>query len=290
VGVIVAKLTGCKVVVTQHFLEPAHVASGGLLSKMKRAIHQWIGGHIDYRICVSRAALTSMQARGDVIAKTDTDVTVIHNGIDVDAIKASVSKSRTEICTEFGISESKALISCAARLEAEKDISLLINAFKVLLESGIDATLIVAGEGSQKGQLSDQIERSDLTDKVILVGFRTDVPSITAASSLFVLPASNEPFGLVLLEAMSLGVPVVAANSGGPLEIITDPSIGNLFESGSCSDLAEKLAESLNTRERNNEYEVHSALFVREFFSAATMARSTVTAYRSVTGSIGNPC
>ena len=289
VGVIVSRLTGCKVVATQHFLEPAHVASGGLLSNMKRTVHQWIGGQIDYRICVSQAALNSMQARGDVIANRDSNVAVIHNGIDTDSVRANVTKSRIEIFTEFGITESTALVSCAARLEPEKDISVLLEAFNVLLDSGIVATLVIAGDGSQKSRLLAQIEKSALTGKVILAGFRTDVHSIIAASDVFVLPSSNESFGLVLLEAMSLGVPVIAANAGGPLEIITNQSIGYLFESGSYSDLAEKLV-GLLTSTKTSSHGCDKTLPVNALFSAVGMASSTVAVYDCAGKCTSNPC
>lgn len=289
VGVIVSRLTGCKVVATQHFLEPAHVASGGLLSNLKRTVHQWIGGQIDHRICVSQAALNSMQARGDVIANRDSNVAVIHNGIDTDSVRANVTKSRIEILTEFGITESTALVSCAARLEPEKDISVLLEAFNVLLDSGIVATLVIAGDGSQKSRLLAQIEKSALAGNVILAGFRTDVHSIIAASDVFVLPAGNEPFGLVLLEAMCLGVPVIAANAGGPLEIVTNQSMGYLFESGSYSDLAEKLVGLLtSTKKSRNGCDNKST--VDELFSSAGMAASTKAVYECATKFRSNPC
>ena len=284
IAVLAAKILGCKVVASQHFLEPAHVSSTGPLGKLKRALHQWVGGQLDYRICVSQAALTSMQKRRDTIAKNDSDYSVIYNGIDIRKIRLSVTKTRLEVRSELGIPSSSKLIMCAARLEPEKSIDTLLDAFKIVTDAGISAYLIITGDGSLQVPLQQRIIDLDLSHLVNLAGFRQDVHSIMQASDAFVLPAANEPFGLVLLEAMSLGVPTLAAQSGGPLEIIDDGSNGYLFMPNDAASLAEHIVRVLNEPVQARIVSDLGQESVCEKFSSGAMASATIRAYSATLG------
>lgn len=77
-----------------------------------------------------------------------------------------------------------------------------------------------------------------LTDTVRFLGYRDDVPALLRGSDLFVLPSLWEPFGIAAVEAMALGVPVVACASGGVPEIITDGENGVLVPPGDPAALA----------------------------------------------------
>jgi len=284
ISVLVSKMLGCKVVATQHFLEPAHVSSTGILGKIKRSLHQWVGRQLDHRVCVSNAALVSMQKRGDTIAKRDENYTVIHNGIDVKNILSGVTKMRDEVRSEFRIGPSTKLVSCAARLESEKNIDVLIDAFKILVEQATNAMLVIMGEGSQRLDLQQRVIDLRLTDKVILAGFRSDVHSVIAASDAFVLPSANEPFGLVLVEAMSLGVPTIAAGSGGPLEIINDGVTGYLFRPNDVESLSKQLLSVLNESSHCDTMRASTKQVVMDNFSSASMAHATSRLYFFVIG------
>jgi glycosyltransferase involved in cell wall biosynthesis len=284
ISVLVSKILGFKVVATQHFLEPAHVSSTGILGKVKRVIHQWVGRQVDHRICVSNAAFVNMQRRGDTIAKRAESYTVIHNGIDVKNVLSGVTKMRDDVRTEFRIPVSSKLVTCAARLEAEKNIDVLIDAFKIIVDAGTDATLVIMGEGSQRMDLQQHVNGLRLTESVTLAGFRTDVHSVIAASDAFVLPAANEPFGLVLLEAMSLGVRTIAASSGGPLEIIDDGITGYLFRPDDVEHLSKQLLHALNEHIQGATALGATQQVITDNFSSSAMAHATSRTYFSVIG------
>jgi glycosyltransferase involved in cell wall biosynthesis len=282
ISVLVSKILGCRVVATQHFLEPAHVSSTGVLAKVKRVLHQWVGRQLDQRICVSNAAFVSMQHRGDTIAKRAECYKVIHNGIDVKKLLSSVTKMRDEVRSEFRLSNVSKLVTCAARLEAEKNIDVLISAFKIVLEQETNAKLIIMGEGSQRMDLQQRITDLRLSDNVVLAGFRPDVHSVIAASDAFVLPSANEPFGLVLLEAMSLGVPSIAASSGGPLEIIDDGVTGFLFRPNNADNLSKQLMHVLKDSDDCGTLRIRGKKFVMDEFSSSTMANATSVTYSAM--------
>jgi glycosyltransferase involved in cell wall biosynthesis len=284
VAVLAAKLLGCKVVASQHFLEPAHVSATGPLGKFKRALHQWVGRHLDFRICVSQSALTSMQKRGDVIARIASDCSVIHNGIDVGKVLHNVTKTCEEVRLELGIPSSSKLIMCAARLEPEKCIKTLLDAFKIVTDAGINAYLIITGDGSLRVPLQQRIIDLNLSHLVNLAGFRPDVHSIMNASDAFVLPSPKESFGLVLLEAMSLGVPTLAPRSGGPLEIIDDGFDGFLFRPNDAANLAEHIIRVLNEPAETRIVRDLCQASVREKFSSSVMASATIRAYAATLG------
>jgi glycosyltransferase involved in cell wall biosynthesis len=193
-----------------------------------------------------------------------------------------VTKSREDVRKEFRIPVSSKLVTCAARLEAEKNIDVLIDAIKIVVEQGANATLIIMGEGSQRIDLQQRITDLRLTDKVILAGFRSDVHSIIAASDVFVLPAANEPFGLVLLEAMSLGVPTIAASSGGPLEIIDAGVTGFLFGSNNADNLSKQLLHVLNDTDDCGTIRICGKQVVMNEFSSSTMANATIVTYSAM--------
>ena len=280
--VLVSKILGCKVVATQHFLEPAHVSSTGILGKVKRVLHQWVGRQLDHRICVSNAALVCMQRRGDTIAKRAESYTVIHNGIDVKKVLSGVTKIRDDVRTEFRLPKLSKLVTCAARLEVEKSIDVLIDAFKIVVEQGTNATLIIMGEGSQRKDLQQRITELRLSDNVVLAGFRADVHSVIAASDAIVLPSANEPFGLVLLEAMSLGVPTIAASSGGPLEIIDDSVTGFLFRQNNAENLSKQLMYVLNDADDCRTLRICGKQVVMDEFSSSKMANATSITYSAI--------
>lgn len=79
-------------------------------------------------------------------------------------------------------------------------------------------------------------------DRIRFLCDRTDIPALLGNADIFVLPSRYEGFGLVLLEAMAAGVPVVAADVDGPAELLVDGSNGIKFKACSAEDLADKIA------------------------------------------------
>ena len=98
---------------------------------------------------------------------------------------------------------------------------------------------VIAGEGSQRETLEVRIETLGLRESVRLAGFCRDVLSLVNAADVFVLPSLAEPFGLVVIEAMSLAKPVVATRAGGPIEIIEHGLTGLLVPPANPAGLAE---------------------------------------------------
>ncbi len=117
-----------------------------------------------------------------------------------------------------------------------------------------------------------------------LLGFRSDVSALMAACDIFVSPCPVEGFGLVLLEAMALGKPVIAAAAGGPLEIVADGETGLLFEPGNAGSLAGAMRRLLADPDLRGRMGIAGRRRYAQKFTARRMAEKMQEVYRGVTG------
>jgi glycosyltransferase involved in cell wall biosynthesis len=133
-----------------------------------------------------------------------------------------------------------------ARLEPEKGHRTLIDAWPVVLASHPEAWLLVVGEGSERNSLEAQAASLGISERVVFTGRREDVPAVTAALDISVLPSYREAQGLSVLEAMALSRPVVASNVGGIPEMIEEGVSGLLVPPGDCDSLAGAIVRLLS--------------------------------------------
>jgi glycosyltransferase involved in cell wall biosynthesis len=264
-------------VLTQHFLQPAHVAHRGTKGAAFRAVHHWAHRHLHHTIAISEAVRASSLARGDV---SSNDITVVPNGIFEPGAADINSSARTR--ASLGVSTQTPLIVCAARLEPEKDVETLIAAMAHVVTKSPDAHCIVAGTGSQQEFLHKTIEQLHLSDRVSLLGYRSDVLSLIHAGDIFVLPSLAEPFGLALLEAMALGRPVVATAAGGPLEIVTPGCTGLLVPPSHPQELANALLTLLGDVEARRWMGQNGYQRFQRCFTARQMAQATLDVYKQI--------
>lgn len=131
------------------------------------------------------------------------------------------------------------------RLVPLKGVDLLLQAFDLVVRR-VDAVLEIAGDGPQRPELLGQVEALGLSDRVELPGWldRTQIRSHIAASNVFVFPSIHEAGGTVVLEAMASGRAVVAADWGGPAEIL-DEDCGILADVSSRQALIDGLAAAM---------------------------------------------
>jgi len=134
-------------------------------------------------------------------------------------------------------------ISAVGHLHKQKDYPNLINAIDILKnEKKINCQLIIAGEGLEINNIEDLIHQKKLTNEITLVGYISNPLSLIEESDLFVLSSSYEGFGMVIVEALSLGKTLVSTNCpSGPSEIIGDNEFGYLCRVDNPSDLAAKI-------------------------------------------------
>ena len=119
------------------------------------------------------------------------------------------------------------VLGALGRLHVNKGLDLLLDAVARLLAEGRDMRLIVAGDGPEEGALRRQARRLGLEDRVSFAGW-SQAPAFFAGVDVFVSAARVEPFGLVVVEAMAAGRPVVSTNVDGPARILQGGTLGAL--------------------------------------------------------------
>ena len=175
-------------------------------------------------------------------------IAAVHNGADFERFHPRNDGSG--IRREFGIADDDVLCLQLARIWQPKRQEDFVRAIAIARKSEPKLRgLIIGWEdprysgtfASYKTELLDIARREGLGEALIIAPARRDAPNLHAAADISVLPSINEPFGLVVVEAMATGKPVVAARSGGIVEIIEDGRTGYLVEPRSPAVLAEKL-------------------------------------------------
>jgi glycosyltransferase involved in cell wall biosynthesis len=197
-------------------------------------------------------------------------IKVIHPGVDVDRFKFS-QDSREKIRREFGLGD-EIVIGIVSRISPGKGHEELFNAFKILIEEFDNLKLLVVGGATvgEEGYFMEVRKLADklgISEKVIWAGFRRDVPEILSAIDIFVAPSHAEAFGLALVEAMSVGLPIVASKNAGFIDIIQDRVNGVFFEKGNYFDLADKIKMLLNEPSLSKSIGENASKTAREKFS-----------------------
>jgi glycosyltransferase involved in cell wall biosynthesis len=145
----------------------------------------------------------------------------IPSGIDTEVFKLSIS-SRGIYRQMLGLDDQDIVLVCAARLEAIKNHRVLIDMLARLRQEHTRIKLVFLGDGAEKGALMQHAHTAGVADRVVFAGFRHDVALVYSACDLFVMASLNEGMGRSVLEAMSVGLPVVVSHAGGLPAIVTD--------------------------------------------------------------------
>ena len=264
-------------VATQHFIEPGRFQSGALSRWVRGVGHFFVNSRLHHVIAISRAVANAARRRGDVPTER---LTVALNGI-AEPARPSATDG-VAIRASLGIPAEAPMIVCAARLEPEKDIATLITAMREVATTLPLVRCVITGDGSQRPLLEAQIKRAGLAGTVHFTGFRPDAPAIIAAGDVFVMPSLAEPFGLVLLEAMALGKPIVATRVGGPTEIVVDRETGLLAPPAAPPALAAAIVALLRDPKRRAAMGRRGRERYERRFTADRMAREIVAVYRRV--------
>jgi glycosyltransferase involved in cell wall biosynthesis len=173
----------------------------------------------------------------------------------------------------------RALVLTPARLTDQKGLPHLLHAVASL----DDVFLAVAGDGPDRDELEALAADLGLTERIVFLGHRRDVPALLAAADVVVLPSLWEGLPLALLEAMASGTPVISTRVGGIPELIVSGCNGLLVEPGDSAALAAAIRELLDDRDLAGRFARRAAADVADRFSASAMADKVMTIYDELT-------
>jgi len=168
-------------------------------------------------------------------------ITVIPGGIRLDDYIRS-NDSRERIRKEWGIDSTCVVIGCVSRIDEQKGLMDVVNAFSMLSKNDPQLRLVFVGEPTVgepafAEKLHRQIGELKISREIIFAGYRADIPRVLSAFDLFILPSYEESFGYVFIEAMAAGLPVIATNAGGVPEIVEDGTTGILVSPRNQSEI-----------------------------------------------------
>lgn len=178
-----------------------------------------------------------------------TAMHILPTGLDLDQF---CTPPITDFRTEIGVSPDKPLLLYVGRVALEKNIDFLINAIPGILQRHPEAILVIAGEGPAEGHLHRRVHAMGLKDSIRFVGYmRRDgnLQDAYRAADLFVFASRTETQGLVLIEALALGTPVVALGAMGTLDVL-NPEGGCLIAPSIPDDFASVVSATLADPER----------------------------------------
>lgn len=178
---------------------------------------------------------------------------VVHPGF---LNKFNLEKDKEEIKRmreDFGLVENDIVIGTVARLDPRKGYHYLLESVAQVFKIYPTVKFLFVGEGELKPELEEFAKKLSISSKIIFVGKVTNIPSFLSLLDIFVLASLDEGFGIVILEAMTASLPVVASRVGGIPEIINNNETGFLVKPADSKALAEgiiKLVEDKDLRAR----------------------------------------
>jgi glycosyltransferase involved in cell wall biosynthesis len=210
-----------------------------------RLIDGWTSRHLtDHFHAVSGAVKDSAV---QMLGIDPNRVTVIERGRDSDRLGAPSPERRVRSRTALGLRPEARVVVTIGRQDFQKAQVDLVSAFDLIAENRPDAELILVGpEGTQSKQVEARIERSAHRDRIRTLGHRDDVPDILAAADVFALPSLYEGFPGAVIEAMALGLPVVASQLPTLGEVVDDGRSGLLVPPRDLKRLAESVGRVLD--------------------------------------------
>ena len=219
---------------------------------------------------------------------TPSDRTVlIENAIDTDLARRQLTTREAKV--RLGVRPEVFLVGGVGRLSPEKGFDLLIQAVAALVASGIDAELVIAGDGDDRSRLATLIAAQPDPSRFRLLGHQAEVGELFQALDAFALSSLREGLPNVVLEAMAYEAPIVATRIAGVPRLIEDGRTGLLVEAGDAAGLAAALRQLATDQTLSRNLAAAARTRVHADYSFARRMEKMVAVYQSlgVTGREG---
>lgn len=267
-------------ILTQHGSSPPinkFIRAGYLLNKIT------VGKYIMKK--ADRVIALTPEVKNDLV-----NIGVYENKIDIIPTGVSVDKYKptNKPLTQMDFIEKDFIILFVGRLVENKGVINLIMAFKKVLDEKVKANLVIVGEGNLKKKLIDLTKKLGLSENVHFMGsFKQEMmPYVYPKANVLVLPTIyKEPFGIVAIEALASGIPVIATEIDGLKYIINDGDVGFLVKPNDIESLSKKILEIMENDKLRDTMRINARRRAVEEFSWGTIAERIYNAYKKCTES-----
>jgi N-acetyl-alpha-D-glucosaminyl L-malate synthase BshA len=189
------------------------------------------------------------------------EIQVIPNFIELDKIK---KEDKSPCQRSVMANDEERIITHISNFRKVKRIPDIIAIFNKI-QKEIPAKLMMVGEGPEKEKAEQLCRELGIQDKVIFFGNSNEIDTILCQTDLFLLPSKTESFGLVALEAMACGVPVISSNAGGLPEVNKDGFSGYLSEVGDVDGMAKNALKILKNQTDLDQFKKNALITALQF-------------------------
>jgi glycosyltransferase involved in cell wall biosynthesis len=160
--------------------------------------------------------------------------------------KRFINIRKADIKKKLGLYQFDYVLGTVGRLVEAKAYYLMIDALSLIRDNSMNFVFLFVGDGELREELKQRTLEKKLGDRILFLGWRSDIPEILGAMDVFVISSIREGLPVSMLESMAAKVPVVATSVGGIPEVIRDGENGLLVPPNDSGKLAEKLLYLLN--------------------------------------------
>lgn len=247
-----------------------------------RSFHKYFHRVLDR--WTSRYVVVCKPSADDLIKHHHVDpakITLVYNGVQIDRFKRS-GRNSMNLRSRLGISDMTPIVGTVRGLIPKMGLDHLVEAARVLSDSGINAAYILVGEGPLRAALEAMVEQYGLKNSFYFLGTRRDIPELLREFDVFVLPSVWEGLPIAAIEGLAAGVPVVAYDVGGNREVVVDKVTGILVPHRDPGLFAQAIARILGDPQFRKQLAKNASSYAEENFDIRTTARAFLTMYRSL--------
>jgi glycosyltransferase involved in cell wall biosynthesis len=212
---------------------------GPLQTRFFRETERLLARHTTRLIAVGPQVRDDLVALGVAPAER---FAVVRLGIDLESRVLGAADERAAMRTLFGLTDSRFVVGWIGRMTAIKRVPDVLHAFHGLRSSGVDAALVLVGDGPDRVMVETLARELGIAQSTYFVGYQRDVRPYYALFDTLILPSANEGTPVVAIESLAAQRPVVATRVGGVPDVVTDGEDGILVEPGDIAALARALA------------------------------------------------
>jgi glycosyltransferase involved in cell wall biosynthesis len=240
----------------------------------------------------TRLVAVSPEVRDDLVAfgvAPPERFSVIRLGIPLDSRITGTGESRGRLRTLFGVPDDRFVVGWIGRMTAIKRVEDVLLAFRDLLARGVDATLVLVGDGPDRESLERKANELGLARHLLSVGYQRDVGPYYAFMDALLLPSANEGTPVVAIESLAAQRPVVATRVGGVPDVVDDGEDGFLVPVGDVSAMAGALERLARHRELRAQMGAHGAERVIPRYRVERLVDDIDALYRELLANAGLP-
>lgn len=225
----------------------------------------------------------------ETIGINEGNINSVHYGVDQEYFHPPSELERSIARQDFGLTNDQKVVCIIGRLATEKGHSTLLEALAILRSQGIDLTVLIVGQGygTEKEDIVKVVEKLEVRDLVTFIG-HSDPRKVFWASDIITLPSyeNTESFGIVVAEAMLCGVVPIRTPGAGAIDQIEDTVNGYIVPFKDSDNLALRLKESFENRDKLNEMVQASIHRAQERFTSIQMTSKIIDTYTELV----DPC